>query len=170
MCTSCVLGEPEIWHQHPVLENRWSPDGDQRGEACFAEKCSNRRSVQHISTSFPTVINDTSKHLLNRYFSHHSLSFITFYQVSPTHQSVSHVSRGRSAEPRAPPHVTPVLGTPTLATERAPAPPVTRPLSMQVGRNTHTEKDVHILNRKYVESLQRHDETAVQYSVKPNCL
>ena len=40
----CILGEPEIWHQHPVLEDRWSPDGDQSGEACSAEKCSNRRS------------------------------------------------------------------------------------------------------------------------------
>lgn len=38
-----VPGEPEIGHQHPVLEDRRSPDGLQSAEACFSEKYSNRR-------------------------------------------------------------------------------------------------------------------------------
>lgn len=60
---------------------------------------------------------------------------MSLYQESPTHQSVSLVSRGRSATSQAPLHVSPVLGTPTLATVPVRAPPATRPLSMQVGRN-----------------------------------
>lgn len=125
-----ILGEPEIWHQHPVLEDRRGPDGDQSGEACFAEKCSNRRSV----TNPPLLAVMQSIQIF--IFLFHSLSVNSSHQELPTHQSVSHVSRGRSAASQAPPHAIPVLGTPTPATVPAPAPPVTLPLSMQVG--THS--------------------------------
>ena len=73
----------------------------------------------------------------------HSLSVTSFYQESPTPQSVSPVSQGRSATPRAPPHATPVLRTPTLAAVPAPAPPATPPLSLQVKKtNSGTNSSV----------------------------
>lgn len=58
----CIPGEPEIWHQHPVLEDRWGPNEGQRGETCFAEKYSNRRSVTnpHLFSQLFAVINDKS--------------------------------------------------------------------------------------------------------------
>lgn len=36
----CILGEPEIWHQHPLLEDWWCYDGKKSGESCTAEKYS----------------------------------------------------------------------------------------------------------------------------------
>lgn len=71
----CVLGEPEVWHQHPVLEDGWSPDGDQSGEACFAEKYSNRRSgtTLHLLSALLTAIDDKTINKLNVYFPFHPL-------------------------------------------------------------------------------------------------
>lgn len=81
----CILGEPEIWHQHPVLEDRWSPDGDQSGEACSAEKCSNRRSeATSLSSLCSTLI--LSVHLI-MYLS----SFFILFRSLPSTRSRLHV-------------------------------------------------------------------------------
>ena len=63
----CILGKPEIWHQHPLLEDRWGSDEEQRGKACFAEKYSDRRSVAnfHPSPRLLAATNDESIHVLN---------------------------------------------------------------------------------------------------------
>lgn len=73
--TVCVLGEPEVWHQHPVLEDGWSPDGDQSGEARFAEKYSNRRSgtTLHLLSALLTAIDDKATNKRNVYFPFHPL-------------------------------------------------------------------------------------------------
>lgn len=133
------VGEPEIWHQYPVLENRWGHDGIQSGETCSTEKCPNRRSETCLTHQFPlhSIISNKSIH----YFPFYSLSFP--YQELPTHQSVSHVSQGHSVKSQVPPPVNPVLGTPSLATVPAPAPPATPPFNMQVGK--HWKKDVHLI-------------------------
>lgn len=43
--TVCTLasGEPEVWYQHPVLENHWDTGGGEDGQACAAEEHPNRR-------------------------------------------------------------------------------------------------------------------------------
>lgn len=56
-------------------------------------------------------------------------------------QSVSRVNQGRSAEPQAPPHVSPVPEIPTLATEPAPVPPATPPHTILVGTHAFKHAD-----------------------------
>lgn len=99
-----------------------------------------------------------------------NISFFPFsssYQELPTHQSVSLVSRGRSALSLAPPHVTPVLGTPTLAMVPVPAPPVTQPFNMQVWIPASTR--IEHFQSTVCWLLEQHYEIAVQYSVELKC-
>lgn len=115
-----VPGEPEIGHQHPVLEDRRSPDGLQSAEACFSEKYSNRRWG---SIFLPFCGTPSFSRLFHGFVSP---------QASPTHRSAFPANPGHSAASQARPHAAPALATPTLVTAPAPAPPATPPLSMQV--------------------------------------
>lgn len=70
-------------------------------------------------------------------------------------QSVSRVNQGRSAKPQAPPHVSPVPETPTLATEPAPVPPATPQHSMHVGSQEHKHADMSRCRHLYTTCLIR---------------
>lgn len=122
----CSSGQPQVWDEHHVLEDRCSHSGQQSSETRVAEKCPHRRFVFY----FQLFLLQLSLHQI---FIHSPCISSLHLQVWPTHRSVSLVSRAHSAECRAPPRASPALGTPIRAMGRAPAPPVTRPRSMQVG-------------------------------------
>lgn len=39
----CLLGESEVRHKHPVLENHWHPGGREDGQTCAAQEHPDRR-------------------------------------------------------------------------------------------------------------------------------